>query len=63
MGLKVKLPMELCVNNKGVRELINGWSVTRRTRQIEVRYFFLRELKKEGIAKVEWIKSNNVPSD
>jgi hypothetical protein len=46
-----------------VRDLIDGWSVTGRTRHIKVRYFFLRELKTEGIAKVKWIKSNNNPSD
>jgi hypothetical protein len=63
MGLKVKSPMELYEDNKGVKDLINGWSVTGRTRHIEVHYFFLHKLKKEGIAKVEWIKSNSNPSD
>jgi hypothetical protein len=63
MGLKVKLPLELFVDNKGVKDLINGWSVTGRTCHIKVRYFFLRKLKKEGIAKVEWIKSNSNPND
>jgi hypothetical protein len=53
MGLKVKSPMELYEDNKGVKDLINGWSVTGRTRHIEVHYFFLHKLKKEGIAKVE----------
>jgi hypothetical protein len=63
VGLKVQLPMVLYVDNKGVKDLINGWSVGGRTRHIDVRYFFLRELKEKGIAKVEWVRSNNNPSD
>ena len=63
MELKVKLPMVLYVDNKGVKDLINGWSVSGRTRHVDVRYFFLRGLKEKGIAKFEWIRSNINPSD
>jgi hypothetical protein len=40
IDLKIKLPTILYVDNKGVKDLINGWSVTGRIRHIEVRYFF-----------------------
>jgi len=63
LGMKVKLPMTLEVDNKGAKDLMDGWSVGGRTRHIDVRYFFLRELKEKGIAKVEWVQSKNNPSD
>ena len=37
MGLKVKKPMVLKVDNKGAVDLINGWSVCGRSRHIEVK--------------------------
>ena len=61
--MKVKMPMILAVDNKGAKDLMDGWSVCGRTRQINVRYFFLRELKEKGIAKVEWMQSKNNHSD
>jgi len=63
LGMKVKLLMTLEVDNKGAKDLMDGWSVGGRTRHIDVRYFFLRELKEKGIAKVEWVQSQNNPSD
>jgi hypothetical protein len=36
MGLKVKKPMILYLDNKGAKDLANNWSVGGRTRHIEV---------------------------
>jgi Reverse transcriptase (RNA-dependent DNA polymerase) len=63
VGVNVKLPMKLMIDNKGAKDLINNWSVGGRTRHIDVRYFFLREMKEKNIVKIEWIKSENNPSD
>jgi hypothetical protein len=49
MGLKVKLPMVLRVDNQGVRELIKNWSVGGRTRHVATKAMFLRELKEWGL--------------
>ena len=49
MGLKVKLPMLLEMDNKGVVDLANNWSVGGRTRHVDVRQCFLRELKESKI--------------
>ena len=54
MGLKVKLPMILRVDNKGAKDLLNNWSVGGRTRHIEVKQYFIRDLKVDEISKVEW---------
>ena len=45
IGLKVNLPMELSMDNRGAIDLVNNWSSGGRTRHIECRQYFLRELK------------------
>jgi hypothetical protein len=52
MGLKVKLPMVLRVDNLGVRELVNNWNVGGRTRHVANKAMYLRELKEWGVLKV-----------
>jgi hypothetical protein len=42
IGLKVQLPMGLEVDNKGMVDLANNWSVGGRTHHISVRVNFLR---------------------
>ena len=54
VGLKVKLPMELEVDNKGTVDLVNNWSVGGNTRHVDCRLNFMRELKEAGILKVIW---------
>ena len=55
IGLKVKLPMVLEIDNKGTVDLANSWSIGGRTRNIDVRQVFLRELKEAGVIKVIWV--------
>ena len=57
VGLKVKKPMILEMDNKGAVDLANGWSIGGCTRHVEVRQNFLRELKEHGFLKVVWIAS------
>jgi hypothetical protein len=54
-GLKVKLPMEIQVDNKLAKALVNNWSVGGRTRHIGVRLNYLQELKEKGVIKNIWI--------
>jgi hypothetical protein len=63
MGLKVKLPMEIRVDNKGAKDLVNNWSVGSRTRHIGVRLNYLRELKEKGVIKIIWISSKENVAD
>ena len=46
--LQVELPMVLEMDNKGAVDLANNWSVGGRTRHMDVRNFFLRELKDQS---------------
>jgi hypothetical protein len=47
IGLKVRLPMRLNIDNSGCIDLICNWSAGGRTRHMETRMYFLRELKEE----------------
>jgi hypothetical protein len=55
LGLKVKLPMVLEMDNQGEVYLANNWSIGGRTRHIDVRSGFLRELKEAGVLVIKWI--------
>lgn len=55
LGLKVKLPMILEMDNKGAVYLANNWSVGGRTRHIDVKSHYLRELKEQGLLIIKHI--------
>ena len=63
MGLKVKKPMILNVDNKGAKDLCDNWSVGGRTRHVEVKQFFLRELEESKIINTNWIPGEEMRSD
>jgi hypothetical protein len=63
MGLQGELPMLLEIDNKGAKDLINNWSVGGRPRHIEVKHFFLRELKEQGLIVVKWLASEDNTAD
>ena len=63
LGLKVQKPMILYVDNRGAVELANNWTVGGRTRHIEVRQYFLRELKEQNVILTRWISGDNMCSD
>jgi hypothetical protein len=63
MGLKVKKPMILEIDNKGAVDLTHNWSVGGQTRHIEVRQYFLRDLKEENIIITKWIAGDDNSSD
>ena len=63
LGLKVKLPMELRVDNSGAVDLANNWSAGGRTRHMETRRFFLRGLKEEGFVNTVWLRGTENPVD
>ena len=63
IGLKVKKPMILNVDNKGAKDLCDNWSVGGRTRHVEVKQMFLRELKESKIISTNWIPGDEMRSD
>jgi hypothetical protein len=63
MELKVKKPMILETDNKGVVDIANNWSVGGRCHHIDVRQYFLRELKESNKIRVIWKKGADMSSD
>jgi len=63
LGLKVKKPMKLFVDNKGAVDLANNWSIGGRTRHMDIRQHFLREMKEKGVILTRWISSNEQEAD
>jgi len=63
MGLKVKFPMILELDNKGAVDLPNNCSIGGRTRHVDVRQCFLRELKESRILDIRWIKGSENDAD
>jgi hypothetical protein len=55
LGLKVMLPTVLEMDNQGAVYLANNWSIGGRTRHIEIRSVFPRELKEAGVLVIKWI--------
>jgi hypothetical protein len=63
MNLKVKLPMILHIDNKGVVDFTQSWSTGGRMRHVDCRYYFLRDLREAGIIQVIWINSTSNEAD
>jgi hypothetical protein len=63
LGLKVELPMVLEMDNKGAVDLANNWSVGGRTRHMDVRQHYLRELKDEGLLVIKHLPGDDNDAD
>ena len=63
LGLKVKTPMILEMDNKGAVDLANNWSVGGRTRHVDVRNNFLRELKDQSLLLVKHVPGGDNDAD
>jgi hypothetical protein len=55
LGLNIVKPMILELDNQGAIDLINSWSVGGRTRHMDARQNFGRELKEEGLLRVQHV--------
>ena len=63
IGLKVKKPMNLYIDNKGAVDYANNWSATGRMRHVSVRLSFMCKLKDEGHIEVHWCSTHDMPAD
>jgi hypothetical protein len=61
--LEVELPMVLEVDNKGAVDWFNNWSVGGRTRHMDTKAMWIRELKDNGILKIIWTPGELNESD
>ena len=63
MGLTVKTPIIVKVDNKGTVDLANGWSTDGSLKYVEVRQFCIRNLREERVLRVDWIPGTENKSD
>ena len=63
IGLQVELPMTAEMDNSGVGDLANSWSIVGRTRHMDVRMCFLCKLKEEGMVVYKHIPGPDIEED
>ena len=63
MGVKVKLPMTVFVDNTGAIEMAKNWSTGTRTKHIDIRHHHIREMVEQGMVSIEFVKSEENESD
>ena len=63
IGLKVKYPMTLFIDNRGAIDLFNNYSVGGRTRHMQARVWFMRDLREQGKMIYKWIRSEDNYTD
>ena len=55
--------MVLEMDNKGAVDLANNYSVGGRTRHVDVKFFFLRELKEQGLLVIKHVPGDENDAD
>ena len=63
VGLKVKLPMRLEIDNRGAVDMAQNCSSGGRTKHMEIRMLWLSELQEKGILDVKWIRGDDNEAD
>ena len=63
MDIKIKYPMTVKVDNVGAIYLANNQTVNGRTRHVNIRYHFVRQLIEDGTVKVEFVRSKENKAD
>jgi hypothetical protein len=60
---RVDLPMVLYVDNTGAIDLVKNYSTTGRTKHIDIRFHYIRELVDQGLLRVEFVRTDNNIAD
>ena len=63
LEFEVALPMVLEMDNSGAVDIANSWSVGGRMRHVDVRNYFLRELKDQGLLVIKHIAGEQNDAD
>jgi hypothetical protein len=63
MGIAVKLPIIVRVDNVGAIFMTENVSTNSRTKHVDVRYHFVREFVEEGFVKIVFVRSEHNTSD
>ena len=63
MGIKIKKPVTIRVDNIGAIFIANNVTTSPRTKHIDVRYRFVNEFIEDGIIKIIFVKTEENDSD
>jgi len=63
MNVKVKVPMTVLTDNAGAIDLIYNWTTAGRTRHIDIRHHFMRDLADEGIFEAKHVATKRNRAD
>jgi hypothetical protein len=63
LGLKVKLPIDIYIDNQAAIALAENPVSHQRTKHIDIRYFFLREHITAGTIKLHYVNTADNPAD
>jgi Reverse transcriptase (RNA-dependent DNA polymerase) len=63
LGIPVKLPVQVKVDNMGAIYMTENSTSSSRTRHIDTRYFFVKDMQNDGLCKVDFVRSGDNVSD
>ena len=63
LGIEYTEPTKIFVDNTGAIFLANNWVTSNRTKHIDVKYHFVRELIEDGKIEVVYVRTNENPAD
>ena len=63
LGYKISVPLPICDDNQGAIFVASNPVTERRTKHIDIRYHFVRELIEEGKIEVLYIPGEHNPAD
>jgi hypothetical protein len=63
LGVQVVLPIEIMVDNIGAIFLANNYTMSQRTRHIDIRYHFVREYIEDGTVIIKFVRSEDNDAD
>ena len=63
MGVKVEIPVKVCVDNMGAIYMSESSTSTTRTRHMDIRFKYVNNLQDQGLIKVDFVKSEENHSD
>ena len=63
IGIKVQMPIVVCVDNVGAIFMSENVSATSRTKHVDARYHYVREFVEDGFIKIVFVKSKENKSD
>jgi hypothetical protein len=63
MGIELSLPIQLHVDNTGAIYLANNYTTGQRTKHIDIRAHFVRELIVDGVLKIIFVRTDDNDAD